>query len=471
MLIKILTSIIICLPYYLILLGIMYIINKNHSIDLSDKLLHLLNKSEKCFNIVSYYFMPLYLIITFALLVSILLRNSTIPLVKYLISDDALRLLKYLFETMLTLTLAVIGSIALFTSTKKNFFGRFSNKDVIKYYKIPNKVRKIILYLITTVICDSAFYFCRYILKTYDTKTFKMFFFILSTTLSIIALFYILNIFISILTFILTENTQENLISQLHKNIYQNKSFKFQTKEKYILMGLNELIELCKEQNSIDLQKDNIEFRNSIEKNKNNLFIKILVKSLAISCVFSWVTAFFFISAIETFPALFQYYVIMLLINLFLHILLITLPFKSSEYFIKSIQLLFLGNTFFIIKGKHIISFQGDIFARRKFKKYFAPFYNLISFFIDILETNQKYALKALKILSKIEDSNNIQTIYFICLALYLKKHKTLKDVDSLPKLKNFSNPFKTNITNLLKDINYNNFSNNDIKKLFKTLK
>lgn len=140
------------LPCYLFFI-VMYFILKRTSPngDISKRFYNNTSSQweEKIFNIVDIYMNLIHKNIAFIIvniflaliLILIIIGIRYEPLITYIISDAALRFQKYLIESLLTIIIAVIGSVAIFSSLNKNYYVLFASKDIINIFKIKENIK------------------------------------------------------------------------------------------------------------------------------------------------------------------------------------------------------------------------------------------------------------------------------------------------------------------------------------------
>lgn len=215
------------------------------------------------------------------------LDNKSI--LEYMISSAALRLQKYIFESLLTIVIAVVGSVAIFSSLDKKYYLIFSSKDIVKSLKIKEDIITILIFYFMCITSISFYYIFYYIFNNIDNFDFvKTFLFCVTIISSITILIWILKLFYSIMKFIFSNKTEYKLLDSLHNNIWDEKSSNLYISDEYesrIKFNLNYL--LSKFNNQFKISNEKIyfidflkEYDNFDKKSKHKLFANIYILAI-----------------------------------------------------------------------------------------------------------------------------------------------------------------------------------------------
>ncbi len=378
--------------------------------------------------------------------------NGTI-LNSYFTSDAALRFLKHLFESSLTVVIATIGLITLFSSFNKQYFIFFSANDVLKTWSIKENIISIMNKFILITLSATIYYFVFYITIIDKFTSFILVYaFVFANITSLFFLEKIYKLIKAIFKLVFDDKSELTLLDQMHKSIYlkNRKVYKNLTKEDeneiednidYLLNKFqnapqpstsNEIVFLSFLQHYKTLPS-HIKFvcflRSYIENIMVTLLITFLVSSTKVihfdvKSVF-WASFFFnllFLIAIYSFNGLRDVYVVLNLGSFGFKII-------TSD------------------KKVYYYTTEGKTLIRKKPYRYFVSLYNIISLFRNVLSSNEEIS----KIFYEkiIESSKNDYLLYSICTFLYYDQYRD-KTAELLSKFYHYLNDNKLDI-NLVK--------------------
>ena len=159
--------------------------------------------------------------------------NDTI-LNSYFTSDAALRFLKYLFESSLTVIIAIIGLITLFSSFNKQYFVFFSANDVLKTWSVKENIISIMNKFILITLSATIYYFVFYITQINKFTSFVLVYtFVFAIITSLFFLGEIYKLIKAIFKLVFDDKSELTLLEQMHKSIYlkNRKKYKNLTKK------------------------------------------------------------------------------------------------------------------------------------------------------------------------------------------------------------------------------------------------
>lgn len=378
----------------------------------------------------------LYMInILFALVfILIIIETQSVPLINYIMSDAALRFQKYLIDALLTIIIAVIGSVAIFSSLNKDYYVFFTSKDIINIFKAKENIASTFLYYISCTLSVMVYYFCHYIIEDEEKRVLiKLFFFIFFSVFALITLYYIGKLLVSIMTFLLSDKAEHKSLNLLHKKIYNKcipnlhiqKVSEMDSSIHYLLSNLNEL-KICNEKISFVSFLDDFEFFPCKIKHKNlckttgvciifNLISAIIIRVQFLRSTFDfiWTDLGTRIILSVTFAILFNAVVCYLLYKtplsqIFIHLNMWTWGFRVEKE-----------------SEKYYSSIYRNRITKKEYDNYFIKLYSILCAFKDILTTNEKNALYCLhKIISGINCGYGDYLLYIVSLFLYSEKYK-----------------------------------------------
>lgn len=476
-------------PYYMFFIIMYFILKKlSPNKDIAKRFYNPINseKENKVFNILEIMMnfiwnnvFVLCIAIIIVAIISVLIYNSNNNYVmEYTISAAALRLQKYIFESLLTIVIAVVGSVAIFSSLDKKYYLIFSSKDVIKSLKIKENIITILLFYFICVISISLYYTFYYIFNTIDAFDFvKVFLFCITIVSSIVILIWILKLFYSVMKFIFSNKTESKLLKTLHYDIHEEKSLNLYMSEEYktrIKWNLDYLFSIMNKNFKISNEKIYFvtflkEYDNFDKKLKRKLFRNIYTGAIVFNFIFTVYIYKYFELKVSV--------ILMIVYSLILNLVACFILYKTDiRYIFVHIQMWSWG--FLIEKNnvKYYSSTSKNNITNKNYDEYFTNLYNVISLFKDVLLSNKNYAKYCLReIIKFVNDDYSDYILYAVCVYLYYKKYG--KEKTLLLQLKEFiiSNGIEwdlleINITALINDI-YRYDSSNDVKRFIYSVK
>lgn len=453
------------LPYYILLTFLAFITKKPNIITFSKKTTTYFDKTDKIMNIIVSFVAPIFILISLSFVCTIISTNFN-TLYHYFISKTALRFLKYSTETLLTLIITVIGSMTIYSSIKKNYYGRFSSKDVIKFYKIPNRTAKMIVHYLISTFSSFLYYFITYTFPTNNTNLVrKAILFNTSFIFNITTLLYSIIILVSLLIFILTNNTEKNLMLKLYKNIYQINRFQFQTKKKYIMQGFKLLLE---NYDNTLMDRKQFEFKKSTDKIQDlRIKLQLLATSFSLSLIFS--SSFILAASYKNLQNIFFKIIVLLIFNIITHLIIFLILQTNKSATLENLLVqLALGDKYLTIQEgtkKKLASLNGIYFFKKNYKKNIASLYNLLSFFKDILGTSKKLSQEALNIIACQYEENKCHfSLYILCVYLYYNEYGLLPSKTIELDYNKIDEEIFNNLTAVSQDITANEISLDELK-------
>lgn len=433
------------LPCYLFFI-VMYFILKRTSPngDISKRFYNNTSSQweEKIFNIVDIYMNLIHKNIAFIIvniflaliLILIIIGIRYEPLITYIISDAALRFQKYLIESLLTIIIAVIGSVAIFSSLNKNYYVLFASKDIINIFKIKENIISIFIHYISCTLSVIIYYFCNYLIEDAEkTVLIKLCFFASSSVFALTTLYYTGRLLISIMTFLLSDKAEHKSLNLLYKNIYNKNTPNINIQEvsemdssiNYLLSNLNVLRMSNEKISFISFSKEFNNFPKEI-KNKNlrkttaaiimfNLIIAVMIRSLFSQNGHNFIEMAFGteIGLSVIFSIFFNIVVCFILYKTRLNQIFIHLNMWAWGFKIEN------GNE------KYYSSVCRNSITKKEYDNYFKMLYNILCAFKDILSTNEKSSEYCLhKIINGINRGYGDYLLYIIILFLYSQEYQ-----------------------------------------------
>lgn len=399
-------------------------------------------REEKIFNIVDIYMNLIHKNIAFYLvnisltlvfiLIIIGIRNEL--LITYITSDAALRFQKYLIESLLTIIIAVIGSVAIFSSLNKNYYVFFASKDIINIFKIKENIISIFIHYISCTLSVIIYYFCNYIIED-EKKTvlIKLCFFASFSVFSLTTLYYTGKLLISIMTFLFSDKAEHKSLNLLYKKIY-NKNISTLSIQKdsemdrsinHLLSNLKDL-KICNEKiYFISFLND---FKNFPKEIKNKNFSKTTFDFIVFNLIIALIIRMMFLRKGIDFIEIDLGAEISLsvIFSIFFNTVVCLLLYKTH---LKQIFTRFNMWTwgFKVENGneKYYSSIYRNSITKKEYDNYFKMLYNILCAFKDILSTNEKNSEYFLhKIINGINCGYGDYLLYIISLFLYSQKYK-----------------------------------------------
>lgn len=460
------------LPYYLFFI-IMYSVLKKTSPNGNIAKRFYKNKSSKKENkllntleFIMNYICKNALIFSFIIFIVIILSvlfyglDNNKPINAYMTSAEALRLQKYLCENLLTIVIAVVSSVAIFSSLDKKYYLIFSSKDIIKALNIKEDIITILLLYFMCIISTSIYYIFYYIdIDIKESIFVKVFLFCLTMVSSITIVIWIFKLFYSTMKFLFSDKTEYKLLDSLHNNIWVEKSPDIYLSSEYkskIKFNMDYL--LSKFDNQFKISNEKIlfidflkEYDNFDKKIKQKIFNKSYIVAIAFNLFFAFL--------IKTYFDLKMFRIFIMAVSIILNLLICLVLYKTDfkNIFIH-IQIWCWG---FLIKKdniKYYVSISKNNITNKKYGEYFKNLFNIVCLFKRILLSNKKCARYCLNnIIDYISNNHFDYILYAVCLYLYCNKYG--KDKTQLLKLKEFimQNDIKWDILelNLIALINY----------------
>lgn len=404
----------------------------NTSSHRETKLLHVV---DNFMNLI-YKNIILYMIIIFfvVVIVVLIIEWSNVPVIEYILSDAALRFQKYSIETLLTIIIALIGSVAIFSSLNKDYYVFFTSKDIINIFKAKENIVSTFLYYISCTLSVMVYYFCHYIIEDEEKRVFiKLFFFIFFSIFALMTLYYIGRLLVSIMTFLFSDKAEHKSLNLLHKKIYNKcipnlhiqKVSEMDSSINYLLSNLSVLKIYNEKVSFISFFNDFKNFPKKIKKKilckttfvfiEFNLIIALIIRSLFSQKEIDFINmdlekeivlSIIFSVLLNTVGCLILYK--MPLNQLFIHLNMWTWGFRVEKE-----------------DEKHYSSIYRNRITKKEYDNYFIKLYSILCAFKDILTTNEKNALYCLhKIISGINCGYGDYLLYIVSLFLYSEKYK-----------------------------------------------
>lgn len=477
------------LPYYTFFIIMYFILKKTSSDkDISKRFYNSINseKENKFLNfleIVMNYICNNALVFCMAIIIvatiSVLfyeLDNKSI--FEYMISAAALRLQKYIFESLLTIVIAVVGSVAIFSSLDKKYYLIFSSKDIIKSLKIKENIITIFLFYFICIISISLYYTYYYIFDNIDGFNFvKVFLFCVTIVSSFIIFIWILKLFYSVMKFIFSNKTENKLLETLHYNIRNEKSSSLYISDEYetrIKCNLDYLFSIINKNFKIKNEKIYFvsflkEYNNFDKKLKRKLFLNTYILAI----IFNLICTFYIYKYLKSEISI----PFIIIYSIILNLVICCALYKTNiRNVLVHIQMWSWG---FLIEKDDINYYSSTLknnITNKNYDEYFKNLYNIICLFKDVLSSNKSYSKYCLReIIKFVNDDYSDYILYAVCVYLYYKKYG--KEKTLLLQLKEFiiSNGIEwdlleINITALINDI-FRYDSSNDVKKFIYSVK
>lgn len=370
----------------------------------------------------------------------------------YFTSDEALRFLKYLFESSLTVVVAIIGLITLFSSFNKQYYIFFSTNDVLKTWSIKENIVSIMNNFILMTLSAAIYYFIFYITQIDKfTSLVLVHTFVFNIITSLIFVKNLYKLIKAIFKLIFDNKSELTLLEQMHKSIYLKNRRKYK--------NLTE-----KDKNEIE---DNIDYLLSKFKNVQKLgtsdkivflsflkHYKFLPKHIKLVCFLrSYIENIIITSLIaflinSTKVVHFDFKPIILTIiffNLLLLIIIYSFDGLRDVYIVLN-----LGSFGFKVVSPDKNAYyttEGKTLILKKTYKYFISLYNIISLFRNVLSSNEEISKIFYEKIIKSAKADYL--LYSICAFLYYNQYKH-ETTEYLPEFYRYLNDNKLDI-NLVK--------------------
>ncbi|MGN0519449.1 MAG: hypothetical protein ACI4LB_01795 [Candidatus Fimenecus sp.] len=433
------------LPCYLFFI-LMYIILKKISPngDISKRFYNNISDKDepKYLNVIDSFMSWMYpnimlymvgIVLAFTIII-IIIDMQNVPVMVYILSDAALRFQKYFIETVLTIILASVGSIAIFSSLNKDYYVFFTSKDIIEIFKVKNNILSIFIYYISCTFSTMVYYFCHYVID--DEKKLglgKLFSFATFAVFAVFTLFYIGRLLRSILTFLLSDDAEHRVLSLLYKKIHTKRIPGLHIQEaSHMDNSLHHLLSNLNISKMNDVKISFVSFINEYSNFPKNLKIKNMCITTAVCTIFNLLFAMIIrtlllqkgldfigiglgreISLSIAFSILLNAVTCCFLYKTPLNQILIHLNMWAWGFRIEDGDETYYSST----SHNHI--------TKKKYNNYFIKLYNILSAFKDILSTNEKNAIYCLqKIIEGINYGYGDYLLYIVSLFLYSEKYK-----------------------------------------------
>ena len=406
--------------------------------------------------------------------------NDTI-LNSYFTSDAALRFLKYLFESSLTVIIAIIGLITLFSSFNKQYFVFFSANDVLKTWSVKENIISIMNKFILITLSATIYYFVFYITQINKFTSFVLVYtFVFAIITSLFFLGEIYKLIKAIFKLVFDDKSELTLLEQMHKSIYLKNRKKYKNLTK-------------KDKNEIEDNVDYLlnKFQNVPKLSTSNEMVflsflqhyKILPKHIKFVCFLRSYIENIMITLLITFLVSSTKVIHFDVKSVFFAIILFNLLFLIAIYSFNGLRdvyvVLNLGSFGFKIitpdKKVYYYTTEGKTLIRKKPYRYFVSLYNIISLFRNVLSSNEEIS----KIFYEkiIKSSKTDYLLYSICTFLYYDQYKD-KATKSLPQFYYYLNDnkldidlVKRNTTNLVINITRDATIINAVEQFFTDVK
>lgn len=476
------------LPYYLFFI-FMYFLLKKLSPDgnLSKRFYNPINSERENKFLSSAEFITNYIyknamvfsiILIFAIVILIIIYRLHYEfIIEYIVSAAALRLQKYIIENLLTIILAVIGSVAIFSSLNKKYYLFFSSKDIVRSLKVKEDVISIITFYLICITSTFVYYIEYYIGD--DTKdiseVLKDISFCVSIISSVIVLIWLLKLFYSIIIFLFSDKTENQLLDSLYyyihdrndKKIYISNEIEIQENIKYLLLNLKGQLKICNEKISF------ISYLEEYDEFAQKTKVKNLAKTIFYAIIVHLIFAFYIFGRIESIYFSLFSFVSIIILNICVCYILYKTQLRSV--FIHT-QMWSWG--FLIEKGdkKYYCSTVKSNITNKKYNNYFKCLYSIVCLYKIVLSSDEKYAEYFLSEIIKYANNNDCDYIlYSLCLYLYCSKYenKKAKLLEFKKFIKNNNidwDVLQTNIVAIINEI-YRYDSSNDVKRFISSIK
>lgn len=363
-------------------------------------------------------------------------------LLKYLISAEALRLLKYMLEGLTTITLAVIGLIAVFSSLNKNYYIFFSTQEMFKSWKVKEKIESIAFYFVLTLLGVISYYIYYYIFDSIEIIKILMItsfiFALISSIALILNLYKLLKV---ILKFLLADKCEFALLEKLHFRVHDTKRPHNEKLNINNFSGIESNLNylLSKYTCSLKINKfEKIEyvfFPDEYKLLPTSIKIKNYLQSFMYPLFGTFVVSVFAHSIFNLEIKIISMLIFTIIFNLFS----LTVIYKSDGFRDMFILINMDSFGFKIKQNNHIVYFSvfKKTFTQKHYNNYIKNLYNIVSLFRDVLKSNNKLVSRCYK---KIIESENIDyLLYSVCTFLYYDKYK-IKAKKYLWNLKQYIN-------------------------------
>lgn len=399
-------------------------------------------REEKILNIVDIFMNFIHKNIAFFLIIILLafisisiiigIRNET--LIAYIISDAALHFQKYLIESLLTIIIAVVSLVAIFSSLNKNYYIFFRSKNIINIFKVKENITSIFFHYTNCTLSVIAYYFCNYLIKNAEkTVLIKLLLFSLSSVFALTTIYYTGRLFIFIMTFLFSDKAEHKSLNLLYKNIYDKSIPTINIQEEseidgsinYLLSNFNALRLSNEKISFIPFLKEFDNFPQKI-KNKNlykttvtviilNFIIAVIIRSLSLQNGHNFIKIAFGteIGLSVIFSIFFNIVVCHALYKTHLNQIFIHLNMWAWGFKIEKEN------------KKYYSSIYRSSITKKEYDDYLKTLYNVLCAFKDILSTNEnnsEYCLQ--KIINGINCGYGDYLLYIISMFLYNKKYK-----------------------------------------------
>lgn len=485
-LLEFVSAILTSLLYYAFF-GFVYIFLKKLSpdSDISKRFYNPINndKENRLFNFMEHmmnYIFKNAIIFCIIIFISVLLIIISyglkyVPIIEYMISSEALRLQKYIVENLLTIVLAVVGSVVIFSSLDKKYYLFFSSKDIVKLLKVKENVSTIILFYLLCIISTSGYYIGYYIVDNKDnSEVIKAFSFSISIVSSITVLVWLLKLFYSIILFLFSDRAENKLLDSLYydihntnfKKIYISNEGEIEKNLEYLLSRLSNQLKLCDEK--IFFISFLEEYNNFTKSTKRKNFIRTIIFAIIVNLFFAW-----YLSQLIK-PFQFSLFSIILIIVFNIIESYIIYHTELKKIFIHA-QMWSWG--FLIEKGeqKYYCSTTKNNITKKEYDEYFKCLYNIVCLYKIVLLSDEKWIDYCLNEIIKYANDKGDYILYSVCLYLYYSKYRDEKA--KLLRLKRYVKNnninldlLQNNIVAIINDI-YRYDSRDDVEKFIFSLK
>ena len=342
----------------------------------------------------------------------------------YIISSDALRFQRYLIEHFFTLIIAILGSVAVFSSINKKKYIFFDIKDVIDVLKIKENIFSLLIYYIFCLLSVMTHYICHYIFSDdIFSNTIKALCFICTIWFSLIVILILIKLFIATINFLLSNYTEQKILDSLYKKIHYGKCLNVSNSdEREINNSFDYLFQNLKPFDK-HIKLSFISYVDNYKTFSNWKRFTIFAFTSLIGVCFNLLCVFFFILKNPVFlPSFGTIIVVSVLLNIFGCFVLSLLD--SYKIAVQSV----LGSWGMMITDKNHKEFFltcCDSKRNKKYTPYFNKIYNVIYLFKSILDTKIKSSEEYLMKIQKKDD----WILYSVCMFLYHKKHPRKKNI------------------------------------------
>lgn len=349
-------------------------------------------------------------------------------LLEYLISAEALRFLKYMFESLITITLAVVGLIAVFSSLNKKYYIFFSTQEMFKSWKVKEKIESIAFYFVLTLLGVISYYIYYYIFAGIEIiKILMITSFIFALIVSVVLIFNLYQLLRIILNFLLIDKCEFALLEKLHFRVHDTKRPYNEKLNINNFSGIESNLNYLLSKYTWNLKTnkfDEIEyvfFPDEYKLLSTGMKIRNYLQSLIYSLFGTFIVSAFVYSIFHLEINIIS----MLFVTIIFNFIVLTIIYNLDGFRDMFIFINMDSFGFKINHNNHIVYFSTikKFFTPKNYNNYIKSLYNIVSLFRDVLKSDNKLVLLCYK---KIIESENIDyLLYSVCTFLYYNRYKS----------------------------------------------